>query len=277
MDDETLPDVAPEGQPTDEAVTEVPSAEPSSGDESAAPEEGQPAPRMWAGKYKSEEELERAHLEQQREASRMAGELAALKRSSPQPSTAADPIAATIEKHESERAKWEQYAVREDISQGERVKALSQISRYDREISKLEAKREYAQDFSRSTATQQLEARAEAVFKQYEQDLSPTSPLYHLAEKLYVDAVRHGSPQTAWTKAAAVRDAADELGIQRSRLVQTDRKELLGNLQKQARTAQRVGAGTATTVKSSHMTAKQIEAMSDAEFAKLEREVQLGA
>lgn len=277
MSDETLDTSAPdEGQPEAEAVAEVPSAEPSFENAAAAPE-GQPAPRLYAGKYKSPEELEQSYLDSQREASRMAGELAAYRKTAQPQAQTADPIAATIEKHEAERGKWEQYAVREDISQSERVKALSQISRYDREISKLEAKREYTQDFTRSTATQSLEADALAVFETYQQDLSPGSPLYTMAEQRYAQMVRAGYPEGTASKADAVLWAAHKTGASKTRVVQTDRKELLGNLQKQARAAQKAGAGTATVAKSGAITAKQIETMSDAEFAKYERELSLGA
>ncbi len=275
-DNETLPDVAPEGQPTDEAVAPDLSAEPSFENAAAAPDNGQPAPRLYAGKYKSPEELEQSYLDSQREASRMAGELAAYRKTAQPQAQTADPIAATIEKHEAERGKWEQYAVREDISQSERVKALSQISRYDREISKLEAKREYTQDFTRSTATQSLEADALAVFETYQQDLSPGSPLYTMAEQRYAQMVRAGYPEGTASKADAVLWAAHKTGASKTRVVQTDRKELLGNLQKQARAAQKAGAGTATVAKSGAMTAKQFEAMGDAEFAKWERENVLG-
>jgi hypothetical protein len=254
-DNETLPDVAPEGQPTDEAVAPDLSAEPSFENAAAAPDNGQPAPRLYAGKYKSPEELEQSYLDSQREASRMAGELAAYRKTAQPQAQTADPIAATIEKHEAERGKWE---------------------RYDREISKLEAKREYTQDFTRSTATQSLEADALAVFETYQQDLSPGSPLYTMAEQRYAQMVRAGYPEGTASKADAVLWAAHKTGASKTRVVQTDRKELLGNLQKQARAAQKAGAGTATVAKSGAMTAKQFEAMGDAEFAKWERENVLG-
>jgi hypothetical protein len=51
----------------------------------------------------------------------------------------------------------------------------------------------------------------------------------------------------------------------------------LGNLNKQAKAAVKNGAGTATVVKSQGITAKQIENMTPAEFAKYEREHVLGA
>lgn len=275
-DNETLPDVAPEGQPTDEAVAPDLSAEPSF-DASAAAPEGQPAPRLYAGKYKSPEELEQSYLDSQREASRMAGELAAYKRATPQPTATADPVASTIEKHEAERNKWQQYAEREDLSWSERAKALSQVSRYDREIGKLEAQSQWQATSTKQSATQTLEADALAVFETYQQDLSPGSPLYTMAEQRYAQMLRAGYPDSTASKADAVLWAAHKTGASKTRVVQTDRKELLGNLQKQARAAQKAGAGTATVAKVGGMSVKQIETMSDAEFAKFEREHVLGA
>jgi len=277
MENETLESAAPdEGQPVAEAVADVSSAEPSFGDGGSAPEEGQPAPRLYAGKYKSPEELEQSYLDSQREASRMAGELAAMKRASAQPTTSTDPIASTIEKHEAERNKWQQYAEREDLSWSERAKALSQVSRYDREIGKLEAQSQWQATSTKQSASQALESEAVAVFETYQQDLSPGSPLYTMAEQRYLQMLKAGYPEGTASKADAVLWAAHKTGASKTRVIQSDRKELLGNLQKQARSAVKTGAGTASVVKSAGVTAKQIETMSDAEFAKYERELSLG-
>ena len=276
--DETLETAAPdEGQPVAEAVAEVSSAEPSFETDAAASEE-QPAPsRLYAGKYKSPEELEQSYLDSQREASRMAGELAAYKRSSqPQP-TNTDPIASKIEQHEAERGKWEQYAAREDLSWQDRVKAMSQISRYDREIGALEAQSRWQATSTKQSASQALEGEALAVFETYQQDLSPGSPLYSAAEQRYADMLRAGYPEGTASKANAVLWAAHKTGANKTRVIQADRKGLLENLQKSARTAQRAGAGSATPVKAGGVTAQQLKNMPDAEFAKWERENVLGA
>ena len=278
MENETLDTVAPdEGQPTVEAVAETPSAEPGFGDGGSAPDEGQPAPRLYAGKYKSPEELEQSYLDSQREASRMAGELAAYRKSVAQPTPSADPMTSKISQYESERGKWEQYAGREDISHAERVKALSQVSRYDREIGKLEAQSEWSATSTKQGAAQALEGEALAVFETYQQDLSPGSPLYAKAEQRYHQMVRAGYPEGVSTKADAVLWAAHHTGATKARVIQTDRKELLGTLNKAAKAAVRQGAGTATVVKSGGVTAEQIKNMSSAEFAKYEREHVLGA
>ncbi len=277
MDDETLDVAAPEiGQPAAEAVAETPSAEPSFGDGGTAPDEGQPAPRLYAGKYKSPEELEQSYLDSQREASRMAGELAAYRKSVAQPTPSADPIASKITQYESERGKWEQYAGREDLSWSERAKALSQVSRYDREIGALEAEARFTATSTKQGAAQVLEGEALAVFETYQQDLSPGSPLYAKAEQRYHQMVRAGYPEGVSTKADAVLWAAHHTGATKARVIQTDRKELLGTLNKAAKAAVRQGAGTATVVKSGGVTAKSIESMTDAEFSKYERSIQLG-
>ena len=276
MDDETLIDEAPEGQPSAEAVAETPSVEPGSESVESAPDAGQPVSRLYAGKYKSDEELEHAFLESQREASRMAGELAAYRKGlGTQPATpSATP--SQIDKYETERGKWEQYAAREDISMVERTKALSQISRYDREIGKLEAQSEWESKSNRQSASRALEGDAQAVFETYQADLSPGSSLYQAAEQRYAQMLRAGYPDAISTKADAVLWAAHKTGAAKSKVVQKDRTGFLDNLNKQAKAAVRAGAGTATPVKSGAITAKNIEQMSDAEFAKYERELSLG-
>lgn len=278
MENETLESTAPEeGQPVAEAVADVPSAEPGFGDGGSAPEEGQPAPRLYAGKYKSPEELEQSYLDSQREASRMAGELAAYKRAQAPAEHTADPVASTIEKHEAERNKWQAYAEREDLPWNERAKALSQVSRYDREIGKLEAQREWQSTSTRQSATQTLESDAEAVFQTYEKDLStPGSQLYAMADQRYRQMLNAGYPAGVASKADAVLWAAHKTGADRTRVVQADRKGLLDNLNKQARSAQKAGAGSATVAKSGGVTPQQIMAMDPAAFAKWERENVLG-
>lgn len=277
MADETLESVAPEeGQPTGEAVAEAPSTEAGAEPVEAAPDQGQPAPtRIYAGKYKSDEELERAYLESQREASRLAGELSSYRKAQQTQQPASEP---EWKKLETERNKWAQYAATPGLSEDQRAHAWNQVSIHDRNIAKLEALDEFQKLSTKQSAAQKLEARALETFKQYEQDLSPGSQLYRAAEETYFELVRAGYPETTATKALAVRDAADALGIQRSKVVSQDRKDFLGNLNKQAKAAVKNGAGTATTVKShGGITAEQIARMSSAEFAKYEREHVLGA
>lgn len=275
-DNETLQDVAPEGQPTEEAVAPDLSAEPSF-DASAAAPDGQPAPRLYAGKYKSPEELEQSYLDSQREASRMAGELAAYKRATPAQQSSQDPVKAQVDDLEKKRESWVNYGAQDHLTAAERARAMSEIGRFDRAIAKIEAKYEMQTEYGRSTASQSLEADALAVFETYQQDLSPGSPLYTMAEQRYAQMLRAGYPDSTASKADAVLWAAHKTGASKTRVVQTDRKELLGNLQKQARAAQKAGAGTATVAKAGGMSVKQIESMSDAEFAKFEREHVLGA
>lgn len=276
MDDETLIDEAPEGQPSDEAVVEAPSAEAGPEPETAAaPEAGQPAPsRLYAGKYKSPEELEQSYLESQREASRMAGELASYRKAQSAPQPASEP---EWKKLEVERNKWAQYAAQPGLSEDQRANAWNQVSLHDRDIAEQRAIHRFQEMSTKQSATRDLEADAQAVFETYQQDLSPGSALYRAAEQRYFQMVQAGYPDSTSTKADAVLWAAHKTGVSKSKAISTDRKDFLGNLNKQAKAAVKIGGGTATAVKSGGLTAQQIHAMDDAAFAKWERENVLGA
>ena len=273
--DETLTDVAPdEGQPTDEAVAEAPSAEPSAEPGTSAASSEEPAPsRLYAGKYKSDEELERGYLESQREASRLAGELASYRRAQPTPQMAAEP---EWKKLETERNKWAQYAAQPGLSEDQRANAWNQVSLHDRDIAEQRAITRFQEMSTKQSAAKDLEADAQAVFETYQQDLSPGSPLYAAAEQRYFQMVKAGYPESTSLKADAVLWAAHKTGTVKAKAVSQDRKDFLGHLNKQAKAAQKAGAGTATQVKSGSMTAQQIRDLPDAEFAKWEREHVLG-
>ena len=277
MENETLESAAPdEGQPVAEAVADVSSAEPSFGDGGSAPEEGQPAPRLYAGKYKSPEELEQSYLDSQREASRMAGELAALRRTTSQPATrtSTEPEYKQLEKN---RDAWAAIARDANETEERRENARYQVMLHSEKIAEERAFHRFQETSSKQSASQALESEAVAVFETYQQDLSPGSPLYTMAEQRYLQMLKAGYPEGTASKADAVLWAAHKTGASKTRVIQSDRKELLGNLQKQARSAVKNGAGTASVVKPAGVTAKQIETMSDAEFAKYEREHVLGA
>lgn len=276
MDDETLSEVAPdEGQPTDEAVAEAPSAEAGSEPETVAASTEQPAPsRLYAGKYKSPEELEQAYINNQSEASRMAGELASYRKAQPVQQAA---TVSPLKEAEDNRNKWAQYAASPGLSEDQRAHAWNQVSLHDRKIAKMEAIEEFQSLSTKQSASKDLEADAQAVFQTYQADLSPGSSLYQAAEARYLQMVRAGYPDSTSTKADAVLWAAHKTGVSKSKAISTDRKDFLGNLNKQAKAAVKAGAGTATTVKAGGLTVQQINAMDDAAFAKWERENVLGA
>jgi hypothetical protein len=272
---ETLePTASEQEQPVEEAVApetqEQPVPEPVAEEASTEPEQPSFTSRTWAGKYKDPEELERAYLEAQREASRMAGELSALKKS-PGTTQTTEP---EHKKLEVERNRWAQYLRNPNLSEQERLQADEQVRLYDRAIAKAEALYEFRQESTRQSATQTLEQESQQVLQQYQSDLSNmASPLYQAAATRYQSLVNAGYPDNNATKALAVAYAAALTGQGMKQAVQQDRGKLLKTLNQQAKKAVVAGAGGPAAVKSGQITAKDIDNMSDAEFAAYERKL----
>lgn len=274
MSDETLEETAApeEGQPAPEAVAdETPSAEvPEQPQTEEAPEDGQPSlmSRMYAGKYSSAEDLERAYLESQREASRMAGELSVLKKN-PTPQASVEP---EHKKLEVQREQWAQYLRQPNLSDEQRWNAIDQVSRYDRAIAKAEATFEFEQKSTRQSAERTLEQQGAQILSKYQQELSNTqSPLYQAAAPIYQQMLAAGQPENDWTRAMAVSMAVNATGRDTKAAIVKDRGTLLKTLNAAAKKAVVAGAGGPAAVKSGAITAKDIDDMSDADFAKYER------
>lgn len=281
MDSDNLNEQALEtGQPEAEAVAEAPVSESAPEEQAEASTETTSQPtRLYANKFKADTELEHGYLDLERKFHQQAGELSAYKRAATQPTTktADEP---EWKKLESERNKWAQYAAQPGLTEDQRANAWNQVSLHDRDIAEKRAIERFQEMSTRQSATEKLEARALGVIQQYEQDLSQNSQFYQAASDRYREMVRGGYPDNTYTKSLAVREAADELGIQRSKAVSQDRKGFLDNLNKQAKAAVKAGAGLATTVKAkAGPTAAEIRAMADdpSAFAKYERETALGA
>lgn len=273
MADETLDETASEEQPVLEAIADASSTETASPDaESASGSPEQPAfsARTYAGKYQSPDELERAYLDSQREASRMAGELSALKRTT-DPAVSATPKWKELE---VERNKWAQYMRSPEIDEVKRAEAYDQVSRYDREISKQQARDEFQQESTRNMASQQLEQDSAKVLSTYQTDLNNTaSPLYQASIFRFQQLVQAGYPDTLNTKALAVAYAAAITGVVDKKAIAGDRSAMLKTLNKQVKQAVVTGAGGPTATKSGGVTAEQIANMSPKEFAKYERQL----
>lgn len=273
MDNETLEETAPEGQPAPEAIADASSTDTATSDtDSASATAEQPvfSARTYAGKYQSPDELERAYLDSQREASRMAGELAAMKRTT-DPSASAQPKWKELE---VERNKWAQYMRSPEIDEVKRAEAYDQVSRYDREISKQQARDEFQQESTRNQATQQLEQDSAKVLSQYQTDLNNTaSPLYQASISRYQQLVQAGYPDSLNTKALAVAYAAAITGVVDKKAIVGDRSAMLKTLNKQVKQAVVTGAGGPTPTKSGAITADQIASMTPKEFAKYERQL----
>lgn len=268
--DETLEDAASvEEQPASEAVESTPSASPETPvTPEASAEQPSASSRMFAGKYTSPDELERAYLESQREASRMAGELSALRRT-PEKPAASEPKWKQLE---SERNKWASQLRNPNLDEQARWEADNQVRLYDREIAYERAKHDMSAETTRTTAQKRLEQDSTTILSKYEQDLNnQQSPLYVAASDRFNQLVEAGYPMDINTKALAVAYAATVTNTNVTKAVQQNRTAMLKTLNTQVKQAVIAGAGGPATVKAGGISAKDIENMSDAEFAKYER------
>lgn len=271
MDDATLNETASDEQPVQEAIPDASSTDPATTEPAAASLE-QPAfsARTYAGKYQSPDELERAYLESQREASRMAGELSALKRT-PEASTTTTPKWKELE---TERNKWAAHMRNPNTDEPMRAHADEQVRLYDREIAYERAKHDLSQHSTRMQAEGQLTHDTEKIFTTYKTDLdNPSSPLYQASMGRYQQLVQAGYPDSIHTKALAVAYAATVTGAATTKVLAGDRSAMLKTLNQQVKQAVVTGAGGPTPVKSGAITADQIEKMTPKEFAKYERQL----
>src|SRR5574341_331446 len=221
-DNETLEETAsPVEEPVQEAVAETPVVDtPEPETPEASPAE-QPS-RQWAGKYQSPEDLERAYLESQREASRMAGELAATKRAPTTPS--GEPKYKALE---AERNKWAQYLRNPNLSEQERWQADEQVRLHDREIAYERATYDFEQRAGRQSAAQQLETEARQVLQQYQDDLNNmSSPLYQAASQKFEMLKQAGYPDNDATKILAITYAAATNKTGTAKAIQQDQRTL---------------------------------------------------
>lgn len=275
--DETLNETASlEEQPVEEAVEGALSAEPEQPVEQEASAAEQPSfqTRMFAGKYKDADELERAYLESQREASRMAGELSALRRGADAGRPEGRGPEPEWKQLEAQRNQWAQQLRRMDLSDQDRWQAEEQVRLHDREIAYKRAMHDFSEQSTKQSASQALQQESAKVLDAYKQDLSnQTSPLYQAAAQRYQQLVLAGHPKDTNTEALAVAYAAAVTGTTVNKAVRQDRSAMLQTLNANMKKAVVTGAGGPAAIKSGHVTAKDIDRMSPAEFAKFEREM----
>lgn len=279
MDSDNLNDAGPEqGQPEVEAVAEAPVSESAPEEQAEASTETTSQPtRLYANKFKADTELEHGYLELERKLHQQAGELSAYRKAAEAQRVTQPASEPEWKKLEATRNQWAQYAAQPGLTDDQRANAWNQVSLHDREIAEARAIDRFQALSNKQSAAQELENDALEVFQTYKSDLSPGSRLYQAAEARYFQMVKAGYPESDSLKADAVLWAAHKTGVVKDKAVSQDRKDFLGTLQKAAKTAQKAGAGTATTVKAKGVSAQDIERMSDAEFAKYERELSLGA
>ena len=271
MANETLDETASEEQPVQEAIADASSTEtatPEADTASATAEQPAFSPRTYAGKYQSADELERAYLDSQREASRMAGELSALKRT-PESNATTQPKWKELD---VERNKWAAQMRNPNLDERERIAADEQVRLYDREIAYERAKFDVSQQSTRHSAEQALEQDSLTLLNTYQTDLNnTTSPLYQAALSRYDQLVKAGHPDNLNTKAMSVAYTAALTGAGAQKAIAGDRTAMLKTLQKNVKQAVVAGSGGPAPIKSGQITGRDIEQMSDKEFRKYER------
>lgn len=236
------------------------------------------APRLYADKYKSPEELERAYRDSNAENSRMAAELARLRQPSQQkqttePKYTADQLETWKEGRIREVARYENLADRL-ASEGRHTEAQQaaaqaaesarQVRLIDSELRKMDI-RSSLQESSRTGAEQRLVSDATSVLRQYQGDLVPGTELYNKASYFMDGFVAMGQDKDSpLVQAQAVLMAASVLGLPARKVEQTTRKELTKTMSQALKSGIKAGAGKASKSAGYPDFAK----MSDADFIK---------
>lgn len=252
-DDATLaPEAAStEAQPSSEAVGETVET-------TTAVVEAPPLPvaepvveKLYAGKYKSVEELEQGYRETSAQSSWMAN---ALKERNAPPATNA-PIASAPQYTADQLESWKEGRLRE-VAQHEALasrlqsegnfteaqKALQQsqesarqIRMIDKELRSIDIK-EAMQAGTRQSAENVLLSQASGVLQSYKADLVEGTPLYAKATEFLQAYGNMGhNTQSAVTQAQAVAMAAQVLGIGAKAVATSTRKEIVANLNQNLR------------------------------------------
>ena len=197
------------GQPATQAVPAVQSTPPASDTPASAPAEPavtatpQAQERMWAGKFKSPDVLEESYQHLQSESSRMAQELAELRKQTAKPAEAAPPSFST-EQLETYKEQWlvESATAAAAGDQAKAQQAARQIRLIDAELRKSEVNA-YAQRQTTSQAYTSLAQEVQPILAQYKDDLQAGTPVYNQANALYQQALAAGAPANEITATSA--------------------------------------------------------------------------
>lgn len=287
-ENETLEPTASEEQPVPDQAVESPVVEdqqaPSEDtrEPSGAPTET-PAPRVYAGKYKTPDELEEAYRNANAENSRMAAELAAARRQPAQPKTekptyTTDQLETWKEGRIREVARYESLAAKHMMdgnhAEAERYNAAAQESArqvrlIDSELRKLDIQ-QVTQSQTRRTAESRLVGEAVNIVQQYKGDLVPGNPLYDKASEYMAGYEAMGMDvESPLVQAQAVSMAAQVLGLSSKKVEQTTRKELTKSIGQALKQGVVTGAGKAAKSASA---APNFDKMTDAEFIAYKRQ-----
>ena len=145
--------------------------------------------------------------------------------------------------------------------------AAQQVILIDRELRKQEAQ-SYTQQNQRETAQQHWRTETAPVIQKLQADLVPGNPLYEKAAQLYTQAVQAGSQPNDLTLNQAIITAAALTGKFTAGLVQDTRREFSNQVQTKLKEAVLAGSGGSTAGTRKDIGAEDINAMSDADFAK---------
>lgn len=275
------PVAADDAQPTDQAV-ESPSVEVTDPAADDATETPVIEPRVFAGKYKTVEELETSYQASNAENSRMASELAVLRRA---PATVK---ADTTPKYGQEQLEtWKESRIREVAQNEAQAAQLSsagdfqgaqkhaqaaqesarQIRLIDGELRKLDINAAM-QSTTRQSAEKSLMADANTIIRQHASDLVPGTTLYNKAAEFLSGYGAMGmDTESALVQAQSVAMAAQVLGLSSKKGEQAARKDLNKSINANLKAATVTGGGK--SVKSA--AAPDFEKMSDADFNKYKK------
>lgn len=145
--------------------------------------------------------------------------------------------------------------------------AAQQVILIDRELRKQEVQ-SYTQQTQRETAQQSWRTETAPVIQKLQADLVPGNPLYEKAAQLYTQAVQAGSQPNDLTLNQAIITAAALTGKFTQSLVQDTRREFSNQVQTKLKEAVLAGSGGSTAGTRKDIGAEDINAMSDADFAK---------
>lgn len=145
--------------------------------------------------------------------------------------------------------------------------AAQQVILIDRELRKQETQ-SYTQQAQRETAQQSWRTETAPVIQKLQADLVPGNPLYEKAAQLYTQAVQAGSLPNDLTLNQAIITAAALTGKFTAGLVQDTRREFSNQVQTKLKEAVLAGSGGSTAGTRKDIGAEDINAMSDADFAK---------
>lgn len=145
--------------------------------------------------------------------------------------------------------------------------AAQQVILIDRELRKQEVQ-SYTQQTQRETAQNTWRTETAPVIQKLQADLVPGNPLYEKAAQLYTQAVAAGSQPNDLTLNQAIITAAALTGKFTQSLVQDTRKEFTTQVQNKLKEAVLAGSGGSTAGTRKDVAAEDINAMSDADFAK---------